>query len=48
MVECLVYTNEKGKKEASGTCKYALEEVKKSDDNRPIGLDKMTFNLFSH
>ena len=31
-----------------GTCKSALEEVNKSDDNCPIGLNKITLNVFSH
>ena len=29
------------------TCKAAQEEVKKSDDNCPIVLEKLTFNVFS-
>ena len=29
------------------TCKASLKEVSKSDDNCPIVLEKLTFNVFS-
>ena len=31
-----------------GTCKAYLGEVNKSDNNCPIVLKKITFNIFSH
>ena len=42
MVERLISDEEKGKKETRATCKAAMEEVNKSDENFPIVLDKMT------
>ena len=48
MVERIIYAKEKRKKETRVSCKYALEEVNRSDDNYPIVLEKLTFNVFSH
>ena len=48
MVEHLISDEEKGEKETRSTCKADLEEVNKSDDNFPIVLDKMKFNVFSY
>ena len=30
------------------TCKASLEKFNRSDDNCPIVLEKLTFNVFSH
>ena len=40
MVERLISAEEKGKKETRATCKAAMEEVNKSNNNCPIVLDK--------
>ena len=48
MVEHPVAADYKWKKYTRATCKAALEEVNKSEDNCPIVLEKMTFNVFSH
>ena len=48
MVEHPVAADYKWKKYTRATCKAALEEVNKRDDNCPIVLDKMTSNVFSH
>ena len=48
MVECLITANNKGKKEMRATCKDAQEEVNRSDENCPIVIEKLTFNVFSH
>ena len=48
MVERLLATKEKEKKEMNATCKSALEEFNKINDNFPIVLEKVTFNVFSH
>ena len=48
MVERLISANEKGKKEMRANCKADMKEVNKSDDNCPIELEKMIFNIFSH
>ena len=48
MVERLISAEEKGEKENRATCKAALEEFIISDNNCPIVLEKMTFNVFSH
>ena len=47
MVERLIDSKEKRKKETCDTCKAALEEINNSDDNCPIVLEKMTFRVFS-
>ena len=47
MVERLISAEEKGKKENRVTCKAALEEFIIGDNNCPIVLEKMTFNVFS-
>ena len=47
MVERLNAAEEKGRKEMRASCKAALNAMNKSDDNCPIVLEKMTFNLFS-
>ena len=48
MAERLISAKEKRKKETRATFKAALEEVNKIDDNCPIVLEKMIFNVFSH
>ena len=48
MVERIISAKEKGKKETRVSCKYDLEEVNRSDNNYPIVLEKLTFNVFSH
>ena len=48
MVERLIAAQDKGKKETRATCKAALEEVNRTDNNFPIFLEKLTFNVFSH
>ena len=48
MVERLIAAEGKGKKEMRATCKYALEEAKRSNENWSIVLEKITFNVFSH
>ena len=48
MLERLISDKDKGEKQMCATCKATLEEVNKSDNNCPIVLDKMTFNIFSH
>ena len=48
MVERLIASEEKGKKETRATCKTALEEVNRSNVNCPIVLEKLTFNVFYH
>ena len=48
MVERLIAAEEKGKKETRATCKADLKEVNRSNDNCPIVLEKMTFNMFSY
>ena len=47
MVERLIATEEKGKKEKRDTCKADLEDINRSDDNWPIVLENITFNIFS-
>ena len=46
MVERIIAAKEKGKKEMCATCKAALKEFNKIDDNCPIVLDRMEFNVF--
>ena len=48
MMERLIDAEKKGKKEMCATCKAAMEEINKSDDNCPIILEKMIFHVFSH
>ena len=48
MVERLVNTKAEGMKAMRATCEDALNAIKRNDDNCPILLKKMTFNLFSH
>ena len=48
MVERLIAFEEKWKTETRATCKYALEEVNRSDGNCPIVLEKLKFKVFSH
>ena len=46
-MEHLIAAEENGNKLTPCTCKAALEEVNKSDDNCPIVLKKITFDVFS-
>ena len=48
MAERLIAADGKGKKEMCATCEADLEEVNRSDDNYPVVLEKLTFNIFSH
>ena len=48
MVERLNEVEDKGRKEMRAICKEALKAINRSDDNCPIVLEKMTFNIFSH
>ena len=48
MVECINTAEAEGKKAIRATCKYVLNAMNRSDDNCPILLAKMTFNLFYH
>ena len=48
MVERLITDKAQGKKAMCSTCKDALNTVNINDDNCPILLAKMTFNIFSH
>ena len=48
MVEHLIYLDAEGKKSMRVTCKDELKAINRSDDNCPILLKKMTFNIFSH
>ena len=47
MVERLHVAAQSGKKEVRAVCKAALKAVNRSDDNCPLVLEKMTFNIFS-
>ena len=48
MGECLITDEDEVKKAIHATCKDALKAINRNDDNCPILLEKMTFNLFSH
>ena len=48
MVEGLITVEAEGKKAMRATCKYVLKVINTNDDNFPILLAKMTFNLFYH
>ena len=48
MLDRLIDSKEKREKETCDTCKAALEEINKSDDNCPVVLEKMIFHVFSH
>ena len=48
MVERLIYSKDKGKKEMCATCRDDIEKVNKSDNNRPSVLEKLTLNVFFH
>ena len=48
MVDRLITDEAEVKKAIRATCKYALKAINRNDDNCPILLEKMTFNLFSH
>ena len=48
MVERLITEEAEGKKSMCATCKAVLKAIHRDDDNCPILLEKMTFNLFSH
>ena len=47
ILECLIAEKQKGKKDKSATCKAALEDIDRSNDNSSIVIKKMTFNRFS-
>ena len=46
MIERLIAAEYNGKKDKNNTCKSALEKLNRSDDNCPIVLEKMNFNIF--
>ena len=48
MVERLVTAEAEGRKAMHATCKDAINAINRNDDNCPILLNKMTFDLFSH
>ena len=48
MVERPINAKAEGKKAMRAACKYALNAMCRNDDNCPILLEKMTFNIFSH
>ena len=48
MVERLVTVEAEGRKLMCDTCKAALKAINRNDDNCPIVLEKLTFNIFSH
>ena len=48
MDECLITDKAEVKKAIRATCKDALKAINRNDDNCPILLEKMTFNLFYH
>ena len=48
MVERLITAKAEGKKAMRATCKDAINAMNRNDDNCPILLAKMTFNIFSH
>ena len=48
MFEKLITVKTEGKKVMHATSKYALNVMNRNDDNCPILLVKMTFNIFSH
>ena len=47
MVERLIASEDKAEKEKRDTCKVALEDTSRNNNNCPIVLEKMTFNIFS-
>ena len=48
IAERLMTAKTEGKKVMHATSKYALNAMNRNDDNCPILLVKMTFNIFSH
>ena len=48
MVGRLVNVEAEGSKLMCANCKAVLRAININDDNCPILLEKMTFNLFSH
>ena len=48
MVERLITAKAEGKKAMRATCKDAINAMNRNDDNCPILLAKMTFNILSH
>ena len=48
MVERLITAEAEGKESMRAASKDALNAINRNDDNCPILLKKMTFNLFSH
>ena len=48
MVEKLVAAEQNGRRAMRETCKAALKKINRSDDNCPIVIEKLTFNIFSH
>ena len=48
MVECLITVETEEKKAMCATCKAALKAINRNDDNCPILMEKMRFDLFSH
>ena len=47
MVECLIADKQKRKIDKRVTCKAALGDINRSNDNCSIVLKKKTFNIFS-
>ena len=48
MVEHLITSEAEGKKAMRATCKYVINAMNRNDDECPILMAKMTFNIFSH
>ena len=48
MVERLITSEDEQKKAMQATCKYLIKAINRNDDNCPILMEKITFDLFSH
>ena len=48
VVERLINYEAAGKKAMRATCKDSLKAINRNNDNCPIIMDKMTFNIFSN
>ena len=48
IVERLITSEAEGKKAMRATCKDSLKAINRNNDNCPILMEKITFNLFSN
>ena len=48
VVERLINSKAEGKKAMRATCKDSLKAINRNNNNCPILMDKMTFNIFSN